>query len=446
MAVRMRRSFAGPTLGLLTSLPAGCAGPTGEAAVASQPSVSRVTTVVPEKMTVRRMSEEPGQIEPVEVTAMYARLAGYVRKVSVDIGDRVKKGQVMAELRVPEVEADAKEKRARIEQARAGKREAEATVQVAAAGVASAEAKVAEIRAGIRRADADVARWTSEYTRIEQLVRERAQTGTLLDETRNKQNAAEAARDEVSAQVKSAEAALAEAKALALKAGSAVQTAASHIDVARFDAERAEAMEGYARIEAPYDGVVTSRKVDTGQLTTPGTTGEPLFLVSRFDAVTISLGVPEAEAPFVNTGDAARVRVLALEGRTFEGKVTRTAWALESETRTLLAEIDLPNPDGILRPGLYAYTTIVAEEHPDAITLPTTAIVRDAGKTFCVVVRDGRAVRKEITVGLTEGKRSEVLSGLEGNEQVVDANAASLVDGQAVVVNKPLAPPDKPKS
>jgi len=435
------------TLALLSS---GCVKPTGEATAragtASSPPLVQVTTVTPERMTIRRTSEQPGQIEAVEVTPIHVKLTGYVRTVSVDIGDRVKKGQVMAALWVPEVEADSKQKRAMIDQAQAEKKQAEASVEVSRAGVTSAEAKVTEIQAGIRRSDADVARWRSEFARIEQLFRERAQTGSLLDETRNKLRAAEATAEEVRAQVKSAEAALSEAKALLDKARASVQTAISHIEVARFEAERAEAMESYTKIQAPYDGVVIRRKVDTGQLTTPGTTGEPLFVVARQDIVTISVGVPEAEALFVNAGDAARVRLLALDSRIFEGKVTRTAWALDSATRTLLTEIDLPNLDDALRPGLYAYATIVAEEHKDTLTLPATAVIKDGGKSFCVAVSGGQAKRKEIKVGLSDGKRTEVLSGVEEGEKIVEANAASLTDGQAVEPSKPQAAAPKAKS
>ncbi|SIO56047.1 RND family efflux transporter, MFP subunit [Singulisphaera sp. GP187] len=438
------------TLSLLALFLAGCGESTAKAPAhavsAAAPPIARVTTVTPERMTIRRISEQPGQIEAAEVTAMYAKLAGYLETVSADIGDRVKKGQVMAELRVPEVEADLKQKRALIDQAQAEKRQAEATVSVALARVLSAEAKVSETKAGIRRAEADVARWQAEFTRVQQLAHERALTGSLVDETRSKVGAAEASRDEVQAQVKSNEALVAEAKAELDKTRSDVLAAAAHVEVARFEAERAAAMASYQKIEAPYDGIVTRQNADTGQLTTPGTTGEPLFVVARSGVVTVSVGVPETDAPFVNVGDPAHVRLLALNDRTFDGKVTRTAWALEPATRTLLTEIDLPASDDALRPGLYAYVTVVAEEHENALTLPATAIVKDGGKTFCVTVADGRAKRTEIKLGLTEGKRTEVVSGLREGERVVEANAGSLTDGQAVEANEPQADTAKPKT
>ncbi len=445
--MRPDRHRALTALGLLAFAGIGCDRPTVEATPkAGDSPVARVSTVAPERMTVRRTTEEPGQIEAAETTPLHARLAGYVESVAVDIGDRVKKGQVLAELRMPEVDADLAQKRALVEQARSEVKQAGAAVEVSRAGVASAEAKAAEVRAGIRRADADVARWRSEFARIEQLFRERAQTGSLLDETSNKLRSAEAARDEVQAQVKTAEAALAEARALLDKARSDVETASSHVEVARLDAEHALAMAAYRQILAPFDGVVTRRGVDVGHLTTPGAGGELLFVVARSDIVTIAVGVPEADAPSVNPGDPARVRLQALEGKTFEGKVARTSWALDPATRTLRAEVDVANPDGLLRPGLYAYATIVAEEHPDALTVPGSAVFADAGRSYCVVVADGRARRREVKIGLVDGKRAEVVSGLDPSDRVVEANAASLVDGQAV---EPIATPEsapKPKS
>ncbi len=312
--------------------------------------VARVTTVTPERMTIRRITEQPGQIEAVEVTPMHAKLAGYVESVSADIGDRVKKGQVMAELRVPEIEADLKQKRARIDQAQAELKQAEATVNVALAGVQCAEAKISEIKAGIKRSEANVARWQAEFSRVQQLAQERASLGEPRRRDAQQGGRGRGGPRRGQAQVKSSEAALAEAKAHLDKARSDVVAAASHVEVARFEADQAEALASYRKIEAPYDAVVIRRKVDTGQLTTPGTAGEPLFVVARSGVVTISVGVPETDVPFVNAGDPARVRLLALNGRTFDGKVTRTAWALESATRTLLTEIDLPDPDDTLRP------------------------------------------------------------------------------------------------
>jgi RND family efflux transporter MFP subunit len=153
--------------------------------------------------------------------------------------------------------------------------------------------------------------------------------------------------------------------------------------------------------------------------------------------VTIAVDVPEAFAAEVNPGDRAAVKLQAMNGRVVEGKVSRISWALDPKTRTIRVEIDIPNPEGRLRPGLYAYATVVAEEHAAVLTVPSTAIVEEGGKARCVVVADGKAARRPVVLGLNDGTRAEVVSGLSGDESVVKANAVSLADGQPVQVVEP---------
>ena len=188
------------------------------------------------------------------------------------------------------------------------------------------------------------------------------------------------------------------------------------------------------------------RRYADEKLETPGASGELLFIIARSDVVTITVGVPETDAPFVNPGDQAEIRLQALEGKTFEGKVTRTAWALDSATRTLRAEIDLPNADDVLRPGLYAYATIIVEERKQALTLPTSALFMVAGRSYCVAFVNGFAKRKEVKQGLIEGKRTEIVSGIDADDKVVEANASSLADGQPVERIEPQRASVKPKS
>jgi HlyD family secretion protein len=397
----------------------------------SQP-LRKVEVVHPERRTIRRSVGEPGQIQAFETTPIHAKITGYVKAWTVNIGDQIKTGQVLAELAVPELEAELNQKRAAIEQAEAERARAESAVQVAQAAVVSAEAKLAEARAGVKRAQSDLERWQAEYRRVEQLFRERAQTGSLLDETRNKLRSAEAAREEVAAQVKTAEAALTQTQAALDHAHAEVVAAAAAVDVAHEDARRIETLLGYTKIVAPYDGIVIRRNIDTGDLTKPGAETEPLFVVARSDLVTIAVDVPELFAPEVNPGDPVEIKLQAMKGKAVAGQVTRTSWALDPKTRTLRVEIDLPNTAGTLRPGLYAYATVIAEEHADVLTIPTTAVVTEKEQSVCFTVARGKAARRAIKVGLSDGTRTEVLSGLEGNEAVVKANAASLDDGQPV--------------
>jgi HlyD family secretion protein len=404
---------------------------------AAAPPVARVEVVRPERQTIRRTVGQPGHLQPFETAEVHARIPGYVKGWNANIGDSVKKGQRLLELSDPELEADLSQKEAAIEQAVAKRKQAEAAVEVAQADVAGSEAKIAEVRAGVNRADADLVRWRAETRRVEQLFEARAQTGSLLDETRSKFHSAEAALEEVKAQVRSAEVGLIQAKAALDRARSDVAAAIAAIDVARADAAHARAMLGYTRIEAPFDGVVIRRNVDTGDLTQPGADRPPLFVVARSDIITIAVDVPEAIATEVDPGDRSTVKLQAMSGRVVEGKVSRISWALDPKARTIRVEIDIPNPGARLRPGLYAYATIVAEEHRDVLTVPTSAIVEENGKARCVVVADGKAARRPVVVGLNDGTRAEVVSGLSGDEPVVKANAASLADGQPVQVIEP---------
>ena len=141
--------------------------------------------------------------------------------------------------------------------------------------------------------------------------------------------------------------------------------------------------------------------------------------------------------PQVEPGDRVLIRLQALATQPFEGKVTRTSWTLDAKNRTLRTEIDVPNPKSTLRPGLYAYATVIVEEHTGALTVPSSAVIREGAKSYCILVVDGKAVRKPVTPGLEDSSRAEILSGLQGDEAVVKANAASLVDGQAVQIVKP---------
>jgi len=433
LAAPTRLAVAGGTLA--AALLAGCERASeGKAAVPKSSPIARVETIRPERRTVRRSVGEPGQLQAFETTELYANVQGYVKNWTVNIGEAVKKGQVLAEVAVPELEADLRRKAAEVDQATARDKQALAAVKVAEANIEGARAKLDEARAGLSRTEADLARWRAEYNRVEQLFQERAQTGSLLDETRNKLRAAEAADDEVKAQVRSAEVGLIQSRAALELAHSDRVAATAAIEVAKEDVHRVEATLGYARIEAPFDGVVTHRNVVTGQLTHPGAAAEPLFVVARSDIVTITVAVPEAFAPALNPGDRAEVRLQAMKGRIVEAKVTRVSWALDPKTRTISAEIDIANPNGELLPGLYAYATVIVDEHPDVLTIPTTALVTENDETRCVVVVGGKAERRSVEIGLNDGTLAEVVSGLRSEDEVVKANAASLVDGQPVEV------------
>jgi RND family efflux transporter MFP subunit len=431
-AAAVALSLAASGCGLaLETLPA-------RAAQDTKSTTTSVTVVRPERLTLRKITRQPGQIEAYEGTSLHAKIAGYIRSIAVDIGDRVQAGQVIAELDDPELLAEHKQKLALVKQAQAQRDQARSTVDVAASSIVSAEAKVSEAGASIRRTEADVARWRAEYDRTSQLVRERAITGALLDETRNKLEASRAANDEATAKVRTAEAALSQARSQLAQAEADLVAAEARIEVATADASRVQALVDYTRIVAPFDGVITKRHVHVGHLTVPGGHSDPLFTIERTDRVRVVVAVPELDAPLIDPEDKAEIILQALKGDPIVGQVARTAWSLDQSTRTLRAEIDLENPDGRLRPGLYAYATVIADERPNALTLPTTSIIRDpAGKVSCMIVENGNAVRRPIETGLDDGKHVEILSGLQPDDNVVSTNPASLQEGQSVQLSQP---------
>ena len=425
----------------LAALASGCERPSeGKAGPSAQPARS-VEIIHPERQTIRRSVSEPGELEAFETTAIHAKIAGYVKNWTVNIGATVKKGQTLAELSVPELDAELRQKEAAVAQAMAKHRQALAAVRVAEAKVKGSEAKVVEIRAGTRRVQADFARWQAEFRRVEDLQAARASTGSLVDETRSKLRSSEAAIEETAAQIASADVALIQSLAAVDSARSDVVAASAAIDFARADAGTASARLAYTKIEAPFDGIVTQRNINTGDLTQPGADKPPLFIVARSDIMTIRVNVPEAFAAAVNPGDRAVVRLQELKGKTVEGMVTRVSWAIDPKVRTLRVEIDIPNPGAKLQPGFYAYATVFAEEHTDVMTLPVTSLVRELGKDYCVVIIAGKAARRSIKLGLSDGTRTEIVSGLDGREAVVKATAGSLADGQPVEVVDPANPP-----
>jgi RND family efflux transporter MFP subunit len=435
----------GAVLALLGLWLTGCdrlLGPIGPGNSNGSAPTLRIETVTPTRRTIRQTLELPGRIDAFESTAIHAKIGGYVKSWSANIGDRVKKGQVLAILEVPEAVAEVEQKRAAIDQAKARRDQAEAAVKVARAEVQTAEAKIVEARAGVRRAKSDVSRWQAEVARVEQLFRERAQTGSLLDETRNKLRAAESAEEEVGAQIQSAEAARTQGLAALEKARADSSAAVAGIEVAQADLHHAEALLAYTRIVAPFDGIVSRRDIDTGDLTTPGRQGEPLFVVDRSDLLTLVLGVPERSAPKVKTGASVAIRVDALPGMSLVGKVARTAHALDARSRTLRVEVDLPDPEGLLHPGLYASGAIVLEERRDVLCVPSTALVRVGDTVVCVEVKDGKASRKSVQIGINDDSWTQITSGLSGTEQVVKANAGAVADGQPVESIQPAKSAD----
>jgi len=217
----------------------------------------------------------------------------------------------------------------------------------------------------------------------------------------------------------------------------AVDTAKGRFEMALAGAKRNETLLGFTRIVAPFSGYVTKRWADVGALI-PAATGNTtpqnaaIMTLVDFSRVRVEVFVPESETPLLKPGLAAEVKVDELPGRAFAGQVTRVAWSLDESTKTMAVEIELPNPDGSLRPGMFATAKIAVSQKPDALLLPSDALVVEKARTSVFTYVDGKAKRISVKVGFEDGKSFEVLEGVTAEAAVIVTGKLPLADGQPV--------------
>ncbi|HVY63309.1 MAG TPA: efflux RND transporter periplasmic adaptor subunit, partial [Gammaproteobacteria bacterium] len=235
-------------------------------------------------------------------------------------------------------------------------------------------------------------------------------------------------------------AALAERKSVTERA---LVEAESRLAAAVARQAEAEAELDYTLIRAPFDGVVTLRTIDPGdmvyQASSPKGKAEPLLRVAKLDVIRVKTFVAERDSVWANPGDAATVTFDALPGRAFTGTVARMTGVLDPGTRTMQVEIDLPNADGAIRPGLYGQTRISLERHAQALALPAAAVGLGDGGAYVLVVAAGDTVRrKSVTLGLGDAQWTEITGGLDATDRVAVApSGAALTDGARVRVDNP---------
>jgi RND family efflux transporter MFP subunit len=337
-----------------------------------------------------------GQFIPYQNVELHAKVAGYIKNIYVDIGDHVHTGEVLAVLEIPELVAQ---------------------VDEAKASVHHAEEEIQRARSDVLRAQADN---VALHANAERLVNtDKVRPGLIaqqeLDDATAKDRASQA-------QVEAAKSTLAAAQ--------------QELEVARANQQHYSALSDYARITAPYDGVVTWRFSDTGSLVQAGTSntsGLPVVTVAQVDLLRLRIPVPESIAAKVRIGDSADVHVQAT-GEHFTGKVTRFTDSLDTSTRTMQVEIDVPNPNYHLQPGMYADVTLSAASRPNALTVPIEALQRAESNQTTVLVLDAqnRVQSREVQVGVESSNNVEILSGLTEGERVIVGNLSSYQPGELV--------------
>jgi multidrug efflux pump subunit AcrA (membrane-fusion protein) len=409
---------------LLAALAAsGCAKPQKSAPSVSEPP--EVHVLYPQLRKIVRVVGQPSFIQSYERTSIYPKVTAFIEKWNVDIGDKVKKGDILADLFVPELREDWETKKATVKLDKERVALAQKIVKVAEADVKAAEARLAEAQRILDAYKSEVDRWDSEVMRLRREVERKVVAPQILLESENQHRSDIAKWEAAKATVAKAEAELLSKKATLEEDIVDVDVARARVVVAESEARRLEAWVGYLKLFAPYDGIIVARNANTWDFVLPQTgdptamvrapdlspSGQaaPVYVVDRTDIVRVFVDVPERDANYVKIGTEARVKVWAYRDEWIPATVTRLSWALNTKSRTMRAEIDLPNPGSQILPGMYAYGRVVVER-PSVLALPKSAFSYAGGKSFIWRYENGHAMRTEVQTGVMEGNWVEVTS------------------------------------
>ncbi len=409
------------------------------AAESREPKLPIVETVRPRAGGISRAIRQPASIQSFETVDLYAMVSGYLESQAVDIGSRIKKGEVLAVIHVPRDAKAVEEASAVVEQARAAIAQADALVQVAEAQRRAAEAATNQAVSDVDRLKAERMLAEKEFARARGLAESRAVDYRLVDERQSALDAARAAE-------RTAELAIETARARALAAAAEVKKAKADAVQARTSLRVAEARRDrlqvnlqYARIVAPFDGVVTHRTFHKGALIHSAMEGgkQPLLTVKRTDLMRVVVLVPDRDVALTRVGDRAAISVDALNDRSFEGVLARIARAEDAE-RLMRVEIDLPNPDLLLYDGMYGKATITLGRNPRSLSVPTSCVVEHIGRSHgaVLVVRDGVVHRVEVQLSGDDGTLAEILAGIKPDENLVLRAGTFVKDGLRVATRQ----------
>lgn len=453
--LRSRGSRLTRSLGLLLLAPLAVMGcgkgaPPGKAV----PINPKVHVYLLQKRTITADIGQPAFVYAYEQTSLFPKVSGFIDKWLVDIGDRVHKDQELAHIAVPELIEERNEALAQAELDKVLIEVDQKLVQVAQSNVDAAEAQVKAAQENVKKFEAGVKRWTLDVNRLNKipdLVNQQ-----VLLEAQRELEVNIASRDAATADVAAAEAMAISRKADVAKARADVDAARAKARVSETHVKKLDALVSYTYIRAPYDGVIIDRNANQGDYVEPtkgdfsagrgasnqsAGQGKPLYVTATTDKVRVFVDVPESQAAFVQAGTKAQVVFEAQRGEELSATVTRTSWSLEYRTRTLRAEIDLPNPGARLFPGMYAYAHLLIVRK-DAWAVPDDAVVV-LGEQKCIFLLDGsKAIRTPVQAGVSDGKYTELFHkqvkgvwvNFDGTEQVILGNLAELSDGRDVEV------------
>ena len=373
----------------------GCDQPRGGQPAAGEGSASPprvdVVVVTPLREAVDRQLVLPASVEAFETTTLHSKVSGYLGRIDVDIGDRVKRDQLIATIEVPEI----------VDQLR----QAEADLAASQADRVSAESELDSFRA---------------QSRLHELTYRRTESVREDEPDVISQQAVDEARAEFEV-----------ARASVQVAQGRISQIDSKVKQDQAEIDRLRTLIGFAEVRAPFGGIVTNRYVHTGallQAATPSRTVHGIVTIASLDRIRLHVDVPESEVPYVQAGDPVVATLDSLPEMEFPGKVTRFAGVLDPSTRTMRTEIHLANPGWLLRPGMYGQARLTLEERSDAVTIPAAALRVDGAGSYVYRIVDGRAKRTEVEADLRDGVKVEVTEGLSASESIVLSARGDLAD------------------
>jgi len=337
-----------------------------------------------------------GEFQPYQEVELHAKVSGYIRRINVDIGDRVKTGQVIATLEVPELNAQVSASQAEI-------RHSQSEITRAQNEVVLAQANYAALHAA--------------YTRLSEASKRRP--GLIAQQE----------LDDSLAKDQDAEAKINVAK-------SALEATKEQLGISKADNQRVQSLEDYSIVTAPFTGVVTMRYADVGSLIQAGTASNtqsmPVVKLAQSDLLRLRMPVPEEDVPFIKTGGDVQIK-LQSNGKSISGQIIRFTRELATSTRTMLAEVDIPNADLALSTGMTAEATIVLQKQSNVLTIPAGAVLKGSGQAYVLIVDAANKVQKvPVTLGIQGSDRVEITQGLAESQSVIVSGQENYQTGQIV--------------
>jgi RND family efflux transporter MFP subunit len=348
---------------------------------------TRVQVIKPKVLDSDHALALPGTVRALEQTKIFPRVTGYVRRWLVDIGDKVTAGQLLVEIDTPDLDAQ----------------------------LAQARAQIAQAQAAVNQVKAQRNYSRSNTQRYESLADQK-----LVSRSQVEQTQAQASTDEAS-----------------------LASAESNVTAQQANLRRLSETQAFSRVIAPFAGTITTRSVERGDLVSEGKATE-LFTLVAIDPVRVFVEVPQTVAPGVRTGSDATITVREFAGKKFAGKITRSAGALDPDLHTMTTEIQVPNKDGALLPGMYVQAELNLPIPHRVVEIPATALYNDALGLRVGVVTTVGAQRKlhfsPITIERDTGATLHVATGLTGDEQIVKIAVPGLAEGDLLEITEPAAP------